>query len=125
MSVQLKAVMDAATALPVAFEAKFPKAPKISTQLLKFDTMIPKGPTIWPAPPVGGFPTFNISKLPDPPKIFGSPVTPRGMIPPVRLPPVSTNIPPAPNPQVISGLNVDIPANTAKQVGYVYTGTGM
>ena len=122
MGTTLKSWLDNATALPQAFEAKFPKAPKISTQLLKFDTMIPAGPTFFPTPPT--FPIFGINKLPAPPNIFGSPMTPRTVMP-RNLPPPNMNIPPAPNPQVISGLNVDVPSNTAKQVGYVYTGTGM
>jgi hypothetical protein len=75
MGVTLKTVLDAATAGPVAIEAKLPKFfPKISKALLKVDTMIPPGPAIWPAPPAGGFPTTVINKIPNPPKIFGSPL---------------------------------------------------
>jgi hypothetical protein len=74
MGVTLKTVLDAgANALPAKLEAKFPKLPKISPQMLKFDKMIPAGPTIWPAPPAKGFPVFaglpmtgNYRNLPPP-----------------------------------------------------------
>jgi hypothetical protein len=80
MGVTLKTVLDAgANAIPVAFETKFPKAPKLSPHLLKIDTLIPTGPAVWPAPPATGFPTFDISKLPNPPNIFGSPMPARAV----------------------------------------------
>lgn len=66
----LPTVLNKLTDLPAAFEGKFTAAPKLSTALIKFDNYLPAGPSIWPAmyPPVP-----PISKLPNPPNIFGSP----------------------------------------------------
>lgn len=62
-----KALLDAATALPAAIEAKLPAgAPKISTKLLEFDSMV-----------VSKLPDFPV-EIPDLPPVPALPELPRG-----------------------------------------------
>jgi len=63
-----KALLDAATALPVAIEAKLPEgAPKISTKLLDFDDKV-----------ISKLPDFPV-ELPDLPAIAELPGKPTGL----------------------------------------------
>ena len=63
-----KALLDAATALPAAIEAKLPAgAPKISTKLLEFDNTI-----------ISKLPDFPV-ELPDLPAVPELPETPAGL----------------------------------------------
>jgi hypothetical protein len=96
-------VLDAATALPAAIEGKWTKLPKISQGLVKFDSMIPAGPDIFPAPPA--FPVPDLSKLSKntpPPNIFRGPSTVTAKMPyPVNVinaPPSRLPIYSSPNP---------------------------
>jgi hypothetical protein len=85
MATTLSNWLIAGEAAPMAFEMKFPKAPKLTTVLNKIATTIPAGPAIYPNPPAGGLPTFDISKIPNPPNIFGTPtVTGSRLVTPVR-----------------------------------------
>ena len=119
----LKSWLDAGTALPAAIENKFTMLPKISKGMLKFDAMLPAGPSIFPAPPAGGLPTFGVSKIPNPPNLFGTPVPTKARLP-YPLIPTPGAPPPAPRAYQQNSLAVDIPSNTAKEVPNVYTGTG-
>ena len=114
--------LDAFLAVPKAIEAKANKIPKLSAKLQNFDdNVLPKGFTFFPSPPANGLPTFGISNLPKPPSLFALPMNGKYRAPLDR----QVFLPPPSQPAVISGLNVDMPAATAKQVGYVYTSTGM
>ncbi len=118
---RLADILNADLSIPQAVETKFPVLPKLSAQLTKINAKVPAGPDLPgmvvtvlepPAPNKTGQPLATFfSGTP-----FTGPVS-------SALPPRSV-IPLPARPAIITGLEVQIPANTAKQVRPVYTGTG-
>ena len=70
MATTLSTWLVAGEAAPKAFEAKFTKAPKLTTVLNNIATHIPAGPAIYPNPPAGGGRPSTSGKIPNPPNIL-------------------------------------------------------
>ncbi len=118
---KLTSILTADLAIPLAVEKKFPMLPKLSTQLTTIAGKVPAGPDL---------PGVAVTVLePPPPNKTGQPLANFFNSAPFTGP-VSSALPPRSviplpaRPAIITGLEVQIPANTAKQVRPVYTGTG-
>ncbi len=119
---KLTNILTADLAIPLAVETKFPMLPKLSKQLTTIAGKVPAGPDL---------PGMVVTVLePPPPNKTGQPLATFFSGTPFTGP-VSSALPPRPiviplpaRPVTITGLEVQIPANTAKQVRPVYTGTG-